>query len=235
MFNYDFWIFRMPLKISSKTKGFTLIELLVTLVINALIFIFLIGIFANNLTHYNLILNTNRLNQQLEEIMQIMTNDIRRAGYWANASSNIATNTNTNPFQSSTGGTDIAVGGSPNTCITFTYDHNSNGSLPGTSTTSDDERYGYRLSGIYIQTRPWGASFNCSASASAWENMNDASITITALTFTLNSSTITTGPGAQGITERSVDITLTGQLTSNASIKKTMTQHVRINNDYFVP
>jgi prepilin peptidase dependent protein B len=222
----------MPLMTSLKPKGFTLIELMVALVINALIFIFLIGIFANNLTHYNLTLNTNRLNQQLEEIMQIMTFDIRRAGYWANASNNIATNTNTNPFQSSSGGTDIAINGS---CITFTYDHNSNGTLPGVNSTSDDERYGYRLNGIYIQTRPWGANFNCGASANAWENMNDSTITITTLTFTLNSSTITTGPGAQGITERSVDIVLTGKLTSNPTITKTLRQHVRINNDYFVP
>ena len=222
----------MPLMTPSKHKGFTLIELMVALVINALIFIFLIGIFANNLTHYNLTLNTNRLNQQLEEIMQIMTFDIRRAGYWANASSNVGTNTNTNPFQNASGGTDIAVNGS---CLTFTYDHNSNGSLPGTSTTSDDERYGYRLNNGFIQTRPWGASFNCAASANVWENMNDASITITTLTFTLNSYTLTTGPGAQGITQRSVDIVLTGNLTSNPAITKTLRQHVRINNDYFVP
>jgi prepilin peptidase dependent protein B len=225
----------MPLMTLSKSNGITLIELMVALVINALIFIFLIGIFANNLTNYNLSLNTNRLNQQLEEIMQIMTSDIRRAGYWANESADIATNTNTNPFQNASSGTDIAVGGSPNTCLTFTYDHNKNGTLPGTSTTTDDERYGYRLNGTNIQTRPWGATFNCSATASSWENMNDSSITITALTFTINSSTVTTGPGAQAITERSVDITLTGKLTATPSITKTLTQHVRINNDYFVP
>lgn len=64
--------------------------------------------------------------------------------------------------------------------------------------------------------------------------MNDPSITITALTFTLTPVTVTTGPGAQGITTRSVNITLTGKLTSNASITKTLTMHVRISNDYFV-
>jgi prepilin peptidase dependent protein B len=226
----------MPIKIlKDRLQGFTLVELMVALVVNALIFIFLIAIFTNNLSHYNTILSTNKLNQQLEEIMQIMTSDIRRAGYWANANSNVATGNNTNPFQNTGTGTDIAVGGASNSCITFSYDHNSDGVIAAISSLSDDERYGYRLSGTNIQTRPWGASTSCTAPATAWENMNDASITITTLTFTINSSTLTTGPGAQGITERSVDIILTGQLTSNSAITKTMTQHVRINNDYFVP
>lgn len=218
-----------------RTKGFTLVELMVALVVNALIFIFLVGIFSANLTHYLSILNTNRLNQQLDGIMQIMITDIRRAGYWANAASNVGTNTNTNPFQSSVNGTDITVGGVGNSCITFTYDRNSSGTLSAISSTSDDERYGFRLNGTNIQTRPWGATFSCNAAASAWENMNDATITISVLTFTLNTSTLTTGPGAQGVTERSVDIVLTGYLTETPSITKTLTQHVRISNDYFNP
>jgi prepilin peptidase dependent protein B len=222
----------MSIKTKKSKQGFTLVELMIALVVNALIFIFLTAIFANNLNHYLLMLNTNRMNQQLEEIMQIMTFDIRRAGYWANANTNVGTNTNTNPFQSTSSGTDILIGGTGgNTCITFTYDHNGNGSLAALSNTSDDERYGFRLSGTYVQTRPWGASLSCTTSAASWENMNDSSITITALTFTLNSSTLTTGPGAQGITERSVDISLSAKLTATPTVTKTMTQHVRINND----
>jgi prepilin peptidase dependent protein B len=217
-----------------RSSGFTLTELLVALVINALIFIFLVGLFISNLNHYNLVLNTNRLNEQLEGIMMMMSADIRRAGYWGNANSLIGTNTNTNPFMV-TGTTDVTVGGTGNDCILFTYDHNSDGVLPAISSASDDERYGYRLNGTYIQTRPWGASFSCSAAANAWENMNDSTITITALTFTLTTETVTTGPGAQGITTRSIDISLRGDLTSNTAITKTLTQHIRISNDKFVP
>lgn len=227
----------MPLMIRSPRllAGFTLVELMVALVINALIFIFLLGIFSANLTHYNQILNTNRLNQQLDAIMQIMATDIRRAGYWSQEYTEAGTNTNTNPFQNSGTGTDVAVGGVGNSCITFSYDHNNTGTLPGISALADDDRYGYRLNGTNIQTRPWGATFSCGAAAAAWENMNNSTITISALTFTLNTYTITTGPGAQGITQRSVDIVLTGYITTAPTITKTLTQHVRINNDYFVP
>lgn len=158
------------LKMKNKYAGFTLTELMVALVVNALIFIFLLGLFVANLTHYNLVLNTNRLNEQLEAIMQTMTAEIRRAGYWANANSLIGTNTNTNPFMVS-GTTDVTVGGTGNSCILFTYDHGSAGgaSLPAISSSSDDDRYGFRLQGNYIQTRPWGAAFSCGAAASAWK------------------------------------------------------------------
>jgi prepilin peptidase dependent protein B len=222
------------LMMRKKNRGFTLSELLVALVVNALIFIFLIALFISNLNHYNLVLSTNRLNEQLEAIMMMMSADIRRAGYWGNANSNIGTNTNTNPFMV-TGTTDITIGGTGNSCILLTYDRSGNGLLAPISTTSDDERYGYRLNGTNIQTRPWGASFSCGAGATAWENMNDSTITITALTFTETTQTVTTGPGAQGIITRSVDITLTGKLTNNPAITKTLTQHIRVSNDKFLP
>src|SRR6185503_16427844 len=96
--------------------------------------------------------------------MQLMSNDIRRAGYWGNAISDINTGANNNPFMAA--GTDIAITGG--NCILFSYDYNNNGTLPTISSASDDERYGFRLSGSTLQTRPPGASFDCSAAASAW-------------------------------------------------------------------
>lgn len=218
-----------------KIAGFTLTELMVALVINVLVFSSLTAIFVANLNHYTLVINTNRLNQQLEASLQIMAADIRRAGYWASANTNLGTDTNTNPFMSTASGTDVVTGAS-NTCILFTYDHNSDGSLPSIGSASDDERYGYRLTNNTIQARPWGASFSCGASASAWENVTDPTIvSITALTFTLTTQTVTTGPGTAGLIMRSVDIAITGQLVGNSSVTKTLTQHIRIRNDKFTP
>lgn len=224
----------MPIrKLLKKLSGFTLAELLVALALNVIVLAALISIFVTNLKHYRQILNTNRLHQQLQSAMDIMTSDIRRAGYWANASNDLNLDQNNNPFM--TGSTDITVGAS-NTCILFTYDHNNNGSLPSISSSYDDERYGYRLSGQTLQTRPWGATFSCAAAASSWENITDPNVVlITNLTFTLTTQTISTGPGTAGITLRSVDISLTGQLANDSTVTKTITQHVRIRNDKFIP
>lgn len=211
--------------------GFTLIELMVVLTISSVLFIALSAAFIANINHYQKVINTTRLNQQLEAALRIMSSDIRRAGYWLNARNDIGTNTNNNPFMTNT--TDISVNAA-NNCILFTYDYGKTGTLPAISSGSDDDRYGFQLSNNAIQTRPPGASFSCGAND--WETMTDTStISITALTFTLNTSTITTGPGTQGITQRSVDISVTGQLVSDATVTNTLTQHVRIRNDKFIP
>jgi len=215
-----------------KISGFTLVELLIALALNAILFAALLAMFTSNLYHYTKTVNINRLNQQLQQTLELMSDDIRRAGYWANAANDVGTGANNNPFMATA--VDITVTGG--NCILFAYDHASNGTLPAISTTIDDDRYGYRLSGTAVQERPPGATFACTAAANNWENITDPNVVkITALSFTLNTSTVTTGPGAQGITLRSVDISLTGQLVSDATITKTITQHVRIRNDKFIP
>lgn len=218
--------------LKNQHSGFTFVELLTALVINLVLFGALITIFISNVDQYRKTINTNRLTQQMQTAMLIMTNEIRRAGYWSNAQNDLNSSTNNNPFMAS--GADITIGAS-NTCILFTYDSNSNGSLPAVSSSSDDERYGFRLSGQTLQIRPYGASFDCAAAATAWENITDPTvIQVTALTFTLNTSSITTGPGNKGLTQRSVDISMTARLTSDNTISRTITQHVRIMNDKFI-
>lgn len=215
-----------------KIFGFTLIEVMIALVLNIILFLALISIFVGNLKHYRVTLSTNRLNEQMQSAMQLMSNDIRRAGYSATASNDVGTHLNTNPFMSNT--TDVTITNS--NCILFAYDNSSNGTLPTISNSYDDERYGFRLQNNAIQVRPPGAPFVCNASASSWENMTDPTIiSISVLTFTLNQQTITVGSGTRGIQVRSVDITMTGSLVSDPTITKTLTQHVRIRNDKFIP
>jgi len=213
-----------------RLHGFTFIELLVALVINLVLFGALLTIFLSNVQQYWYTINVNQLNQQMQTAMMIMSDEIRRAGYWSNASSDLGSGTNHNPFMAAA--TDIAVGAG-NNCIAFTYDAGGTGVLPAITAGSDDDRYGFRLSGNILQERPFGAPFGCSNIAStAWENVTDPNvIQVSALTFTLNTSTITAGVGT--LIQRSVDISMTANLTSNSSITKTITQHVRIMNDKF--
>lgn len=222
------------LKHLKRLQGFTFTEMLVALAINAIILAALVAVFLGNLNHYSKSININRLNQQLDSALNIMANDIRRAGYWSGANGDVGGSANNNPFVV-TGTTDISTNGSHN-CILFTYDHDNNGTLPSISNGYDDERYGFRLMNGAIQTRPPGATFNCTAAASNWENITDPSfITITALSFTITTQTLTVGPGTKGVALRSVDISLTGQLVSDTTITRTLTQHVRLRNDKFIP
>jgi prepilin peptidase dependent protein B len=213
--------------------GFTFTELMIALVINVLLFAAVITLLLSNLNHYRRSINGDRLNQQLQSVLSLMSNDIRRAGYWANASNDIGLAQNNNPFMAN--GLDIGVY-SGNQCILFSYDQNNNGVLPAISAGIDDERYGFRLTNQAVQARIPGAAFDCGASSGSWENMTDTKIIqITNLAFTLSTSTVTTGPGTQGIMIRNVDISITGRLASDTSVTKTLTQHVRIRNDKFLP
>jgi len=215
------------------SNGFTFVELLIALGINVILLAGLITIFMANISHYKITLKEKKLEQTLQTIATIMTNEIRRAGYWSLANTDLGSGQNNNPFM--TAATDITINGS-NNCILFGYDQNNDGSLPAISSAVDDERYGFRLINQSIQARPPGAAFDCSAASTAWDNMSDSNIIqITALSFILNTITRTISGSTSSIAIRSVDISLTGRLTSDTSITKTITQHVRIRNDKFIP
>src|SRR3990167_6290973 len=208
-------------------RGYTLTELSIALTISAILFIALIALFTANLKHHEITINTNRLNEQLEASIEIMTNEIRRAGYWLNASNDLGSSQNNNPFMAA--GTDITINGS---CILFTYDRNQSGALVPISASSNDDRVGFRLSSEAIQSRPYGAPFDCNTANSNWENITDPSIVkVTQLSFTFTTQNITTGSRSLAI--RGVNISLTGQLVNDTSITRTITQYVRIRNDKF--
>jgi prepilin-type N-terminal cleavage/methylation domain-containing protein len=74
---------------SNKSPGFTLPELMIALTINALVFSAILTMFIANINHYHQVINANRLHQQLQNIMDLIATDIRRAGYWGSASNDL--------------------------------------------------------------------------------------------------------------------------------------------------
>lgn len=211
-----------------RSLGFTFIEMLVALAINAVLLLAITSIFSTHFGYFNTTKTADTLEQQLQMSMDLMANDIKRAGFWLNAYTDIAKTSNGNPFMASA--TDISINGS---CILFTYDHAKNGILPAISSAGDDDRYGFRLINNVLQTRPPGATFACNAAATNWENItNPAIVRITALSFTLNQENVPSGATSY-IMVRSIDISITGELVGNASITKTFTQRVRIRNDKY--
>jgi prepilin peptidase dependent protein B len=219
------------MSLMKKMRGFTLIELMIALAINTFLLAGLIDIFVVNLEHYRKVLNTNQLNEQLQSAVYFMTTEIRRAGYSGTAANDVNSGQNNNAFMTAT--TDIYIDAGHD-CVLFTYDRSGNGTLPTISSSIDDERYGFRIYNNILQTRPPGALYTCTASASNWENMIDPNvITITALSFTPNNTTVSAN--GHNLVIRSVDIAITGQLVSDSSVTKTITAHVRVRNDKYVP
>ncbi len=78
-------------------NGMTIIELMVGMAVGLLILLGVTTVYINTLHTSANTLGGSRLNQEMAAIMNIMVNDIRRAGYWEAASAAFTTPTK-NPF-----------------------------------------------------------------------------------------------------------------------------------------
>ena len=216
--------------------GISLVEVMIGLSVGIILTFGVIVFYSNISKVSNKTLRTVRLEHELQTAMAMMKNDIRRAGYTANAASLVGTGT-MNPFMIS-GSSDIQV---PNAgCILLTYDLNKDGLLPTLNTAGSDERFGYRLSNQTIQIRPSSdQSFSCNAGT--WENLTNPNImSITNLAFTLTENvealdSSNPPPTGASITIRQVSIIITGQLVSDPSVSRTISSQVRVRNDKYAP
>jgi prepilin peptidase dependent protein B len=164
-------------------------------------------------------IKTIQLNQELRTVMNLITRDLRRAGSNQNAAVNSTALPPTNPF-SVPGSTRLAIAsnaqGVANSCITYSYDAND----------GNDERYGFRLDSDEhtVETRSNGNDCN----EDSWTNLTDLTyINISGLTFT------DTTLSEAGVNIRQINVVLTGNLISDATVVRTLTETVRIRNDEF--
>lgn len=221
--------------LASNERGSTVLEVLIGLSLGAFIIASSIGMMYGILRSNVDTLRVTRLEHELRTAINLMAGDIRRTGFWGNAISDIDTNANNNPFL--TGGNELQVSAN---CILFSYDTNNDGSIPALDTDPEDERYGFRLVNNTVQSRPAShGTLDCSDGDDEWENItNNDLVNITNLTFTLNSQSMDidgAGAGTATIGVRRVDISITGALTSDAGVSRTLTESVRIRNDLYTP
>jgi len=123
-----------------------------------------ISIYISTIRSSTDITNSARLNYDLDSVMQLMVNDIRRAGYWggAIADSSAITNPPTcdegNLFTCGVANIVISekTGEVADSCILYTYDADSSGINTPLDVTDDvdlDEYFGFRLNGDGIDMR----------------------------------------------------------------------------------
>lgn len=238
-----------------KQSGFTLIEIMIALVLGLIVLSATIGIYVSTVKGSTDTINSARLNHDLESVMSLMVNDLRRAGYWGGAIA--GADSTANPFTSETTNvtniqlrnlaaptTALAAGASGN-CILYTYD------ADGVGGVAANEYYGFRLNGSTINIRFTGtAAAPASCTNGDWEeNIAGDQITITALTFStaykcLNVTTATSyntpcaevtaanlATGAKASESRQLTIVLTGRLANDTTVTKTLTNTVKVRTD----
>jgi type IV pilus assembly protein PilW len=174
-----------------KQTGFTLIEIMIALLLGLIVLGATINIYVTTVGSSASLIKSTRLNHDLESVMTLMINDIKRSGYWGGAT--IGANSGVNPFTAATppgATTDIQI--PVNTCILYSYDADTDGpaNVTGTVTPAvltDDvdanEYYGFRLTNNSIQMRKTGSTTD-DCTDGEWEEFIDGSrLTITALNF----------------------------------------------------
>ncbi|MGL1834646.1 PilW family protein [Rhodocyclaceae bacterium SMB388] len=112
-----------------KQSGLTLVELLVGMAVGLIVISGVTGAYLTVVRGSADTLRATRLNQEVRAVLEIMSNDIRRAGYCANCTAD-----EKEAFMEGVGALSLTAD-----CIIYTYDRN------GNSTRNDDEFFGFKL------------------------------------------------------------------------------------------
>lgn len=176
--------------LNHRQRGVSLLELMIGIAVGLLVVASSLVIYLNGARGGTDSLRANRFNQDVREIMNIMVNDIRRAGYWADAAAGTA-----NPYMLDAN--NIRIVGS---CILFSYDAVFDNAAVGVTNGADF--FGYRLNGGTLQMLDNTVAAHNSTAATfcgnggTWVNLTDpGEITVTGLTFsTAGSRCLTYNP-----------------------------------------
>lgn len=233
-------------------RGYNLIEFLIAMTLGLIVVGSAVGIYIGSIRGSSDTAKSARLSHDLESVMMLMVNDIRRAGNWGGAL--VGGNSNNNPFTRVSGdATDLAVRNlaepakdtAEGDCILYSYDADGNGADPAVADpVAGSERYGFRLNNGTLNMKLSGAATDpADCSEGTWEeNIAGNRIQITGLTFDLSDSeckNVSTGKlcekgvktGDQIVETRQVNIALSGRLIDDATVTKTLTHSVKVRND----
>lgn len=187
----------------SRQRGLTVVEMLVGMVVGFIVIGGAIIVYTSSVQRSNDTLKSSRLNQEIASLMLVISNDIRRSGYWDNSAGlpilenpfnrpnatalTVRDNMTSNTQQPSTG---------QGSCITYAYDATYlAGNTPGVIDSTD--LFGFRLNDGVVEMRQSGTvdgaacvGGTClSCLNGVWANVTDANlIEVTALNFDLSNS-----------------------------------------------
>ena len=191
-----------------RIAGTSLVELLVSMAIGLASLSAMSSLVGHGIALNAQLLAKARLDEELDTIVALLVNDIRRAGYSAATSQRFSDPTSAPAPFSHTLHVSQHMSESTNSCIMFAYDRNQNGQL---DTDDTNENYGFRLHDGAIEIRQDGLA----CEGGGWQDLSDPNtVKITLLQFTLQAQT------RHGLSLMSVDLTLEAELVDFPSISR---------------
>lgn len=214
-----------------RQSGISVTELMIGLAVGLIVLAGTLGLFSGHLRSNNDLMRVTRLNNELRGTMDMIVRDIRRASYWGDSVSgvwypNIPVLLN-NPFLE----LDTATAGQ----ITYRYDVDSNGALGA------NETFRIRLNDadgtVEMQQLDAGGAATSTVPITDGELTNISELTFTPVERTATTTCLNAGPGPTAPTPpvlhiRQVTVTITGQLRADPNVTRTLTESVRLRNDW---
>ena len=229
-----------------RQTGSTLVELLVASLIGLIALSAIVTSYAATSRHGRQQLQAAHLEQQLRGILNLISDDIRRAGFWQFDPR--VDSPSANPFQRNAHR--LRLGAAANepaaSCVLFSYDLDRDGKLgvgrcakkqsPADSDCDNVEQLGFRLRNGSVQSRYGGRTFACNSGY--WQALNDRSIVISKLHFSLTQRCASLTGGQQTcstdqsrLLQTAIQIELTGHIHRQPQVTRKLSQWVRVRND----
>ena len=206
-----------------------MVELLVGVAIALFIAATGATLLAGNLRENRALLLEARLMQDLRSAADIVSRDLRRAGYWAAATDGVwvagATSVGTNPYVA------VAPGAAASDAVSFRYsrDASENNVVDG------NEQFGFRLRAGVIEMQLGTGNWQALTDAGTL-SVTEFSVTPTVQDIDLQSFCAT--PCPSGSTScpphqqvRSLALVITGRLSADAGVTRSVRSNVRLRND----
>jgi len=221
---------------ASGQRGVSMIEMMVGTAVGLFIVAGGISLYATNLTNSRRILVESAVNQELRAAADLISRDLRRAGYWGNAiQSTITTGssslTTSNPYN--------AVSDSA-TEVTYQFSRDTEGlytaSQADHNTQADNEQFGFRLNAT-------DGSVEMQTANGTWvaftrpDVVRVTTFSVTPTATVINLGTLCSPQKAIGSpryptsTIRSYNIQLVGQSATDANVQRRLDSIVRLRND----
>lgn len=224
-------------------RGFTLTELMIGSSVGLIVIAGAIQLYVVNLRATADNLRLSRLNQELRATMNLLHDDLRRAGYWSFTPDRAVPTDN--PFHNTINRLRIGqVAGEANaSCVLYSYDLNGDGRVgigatgggPLTNTVNL-EQFGFRLRNGQVQMRNGGNGFDCRSGS--WQAITDPDTEVTQLRFTLtqtcsNLDDLEHGctAGDPALVQRHVAIAIAARSRSDQRVFQQLDSTVAIAND----
>lgn len=216
-------------------RGFSLIEMMIGLAVGLFVLGGTLSVFVANVTNSRRMLVEARLHQDLRAAADLITRDLRRAGYWGHAiAGTVAVGSGSatmpNPY---------AAISTTASSVGYNYSAAANGTAAENDVLDANEQFGFRIDGngvVQMQT-----------TATTWQDLTDRNVMkVTALSIDGSASTavpmgsICSTPMPAGaanypyIVLRHYTLTLTAQAASDSRVTRQLRTRVKARNDAFV-